>query len=123
MTAIDISNELLRFSKKRDKSGKMKYACMDCEELAFKEEAFEKIICFGILHHLPNPEKGIEEMHRILRGGGILVSEPNSLSPARRFSEIMWKEESMGLSFYPWDLLTYEYEPEPPIWRRGGCYQ
>ena len=136
VTAIDISHDLLAFSKKRDKSGGLKYACMDSENLAFKDEAFDKIICFEILHHLPNPEKGIKEMHRVLRRGGgrILVSEPNSLSPARRLSEILWKEESLERSFYPWNLrkpfdekfnvikFTYEYEPEPPIWRRGGYY-
>ena len=135
VTAIDISYDLLAFSKKRDKSRRLKYACMDCEELAFKDESFDKIICFEILHHLPNPEKGIEEMYRILKGGGrILISEPNALSPARRLSEIMWKEESLEKSFYPWNLrkmfeekfevikFTYEYEPEPPIWRRGGYY-
>jgi len=135
VTAIDISHELLAFSKKRDMSRRLKYACVDCEELAFKDEAFDKIICFEILHHLPNPEKGAEEMYRVLRWGGrILVSEPNALSPVRRLSEIMWKEESLEKSFYPWNLrkmfeekfevikFTYEYEPEPPIWRRGGYY-
>lgn len=135
VTAIDISQELLAFSKKRDNAGRLKHVCMDCENLAFKDETFDKIICFEILHHLPNPEKGIEEIYRILkRGGRILASEPNSLSPVRKLSEIMWREESLEKSFYPWNLrkmfeekfdvikFTYEYEPEPPIWRRGGYY-
>jgi 2-polyprenyl-3-methyl-5-hydroxy-6-metoxy-1,4-benzoquinol methylase len=135
VTAIDISHELLAFSKRRDRSRRLKYACMDCEEIAFKDETFDKIICFEILHHLPNPEKGIKEMHRVLKWGGrILVSEPNSLSPVRRLSEISWKEASLEKSFYPWVLrkmfeekfdvieFTYKYELEPPIWRRGGYY-
>ena len=32
------------------------------------------------------------------------MSEQNSLSPARRLSEILWKEESLERSFYPWNL-------------------
>ncbi|NQE05803.1 Ubiquinone/menaquinone biosynthesis C-methyltransferase UbiE [ANME-1 cluster archaeon GoMg1] len=135
VTACDISYDLLAFSKKRDKSRRLKYECADCEELAFKDEAFDKIICFEILHHLPNPEKGIKEMYRILRRGGrILVSEPNSLSPVRRLSEILLKEVSLEKSFCPWNLrkmfekrfkaikFGYEYEPEPCIYRRGGYY-
>jgi 2-polyprenyl-3-methyl-5-hydroxy-6-metoxy-1,4-benzoquinol methylase len=70
VTACDISYDLLTFSKKRDKSRRLKYACMGCEELAFKDEAFDKIICWDILHHLSYPEKGIEEMHRIIKAGG-----------------------------------------------------
>ena len=62
------------------------------------------------------------------------MSEQNSLSPARRLSEILWKEESLERSFYPWNLrklfekkfnvikFTYEYHPEPPLWCRGGYY-
>ena len=135
VTACDISYDLLTFSKKRDKSRRLKYACVDCEELAFKDEAFDKIICWDILHHLSYPEKGIEEMHRIIKAGGrILASEPNSLSPARRLSEVMWKEESLERSFYPWNLrkmfkkkfrvikFTFEHDPEPPLWCRGWYY-
>lgn len=70
VTACDISHELLVFSKRRNKSGRLGYACVDCEELTFKDEAFNKIICFEILHHLLNPEKGIKEMYHLLRGGG-----------------------------------------------------
>ena len=135
ITAIDISHDLLAFSKRRDKSKRLKYACIDCEQLAFKDEAFDKIICFEILHHLPNPEKGVEEMHRVLRcGGRILVSEPNSLSPARRLSGITWKEETIEGSFYPWRLRkmfkgkfnisisTFKYAPEPCRYCIGGYY-
>ena len=75
ITAIDISHDLLAFSKRRDKSKRLKYSCVDCEKLAFKDEAFDKIICFEILHHLPDPKKGVEEMHRVLRGGGENIGE------------------------------------------------
>jgi 2-polyprenyl-3-methyl-5-hydroxy-6-metoxy-1,4-benzoquinol methylase len=135
VTACDISYDLLAFSRRRDKSRRLNSACVDCEELAFKDNVFDKIICWEILHHLSYPEKGIEEIHRIIKEGGrILVSEPNSRSPARRLSEVMWKEESLEKSFYPGNLrkmfekkfrvikITFEYEPEPAIWNRGGYY-
>ena len=48
VTAIDISHDLLAFSKRRDKSRRLKYACMDCEELAFKDEAFEDNLFWDI---------------------------------------------------------------------------
>jgi len=100
VTAIDISYDLLAFSKKRDKSRRLKYACMDCEELAFKDESFDKIICFEILHHLPNPEKGIEEMYRILKGGGENINKRTECSqPCKKIVRACVERRVFGKEF------------------------
>lgn len=35
--------------------------------------SFDLILCTGLLEHLPNPQKFVNEMHRILRPGGKLI--------------------------------------------------
>lgn len=109
VVAVDISSDLLQFSKSRAINqgypGLLNYCCADCEQLPFKDGTFDKIFCFDILHHLPDWKKGIDELQRVLKvGGKVLAYEPNALSPVRRIAQLRWKESSLESSFYPWTL-------------------
>ena len=136
VVAIDICFDLLTFSKSRAKrygySGLLRYCCADCEQLPFRDEVFDKIFSFDILHHLPSYEKGVDELHRVLKvEGKMLIYEPNSLSPARRMSELRWRESSLEKSFYPWTLyhmlkerfgtvsISFDQRPLNPWSKRG----
>lgn len=80
VVAIDISTEMLKFTKKLAKkygvSKKVVYRHMSAEKLEFGSETFD--LCFGcnILHHV-NIDKAIKEIWRVLKPGGSAVfSEP-----------------------------------------------
>lgn len=46
-------------------------------EMPFDSESLDLITCFGVLHHIPNVSKIVEEFHRTLKPGGYaLVREP-----------------------------------------------
>jgi len=54
----------------------------DAEELPFKREVFEGLVCSGVLHHLPDIAKAIENQSRILKKGGLLfIAEPYKEKP------------------------------------------
>ncbi|MBI1883163.1 MAG: class I SAM-dependent methyltransferase [Chlamydiae bacterium] len=44
----------------------------DAHSLPFKNESFDAIVCTEMLEHLFEPWKSVEEMKRVLRGGGDL---------------------------------------------------
>jgi ubiquinone/menaquinone biosynthesis C-methylase UbiE len=45
--------------------------------LPFPDKTFDVIVCRSLLHHLPEPEKGIKEMDRVLKNGGeVIFAEP-----------------------------------------------
>lgn len=45
--------------------------------LPFKDNEFDLITCFGVLHHIPNVSKVLDEIYRCLRPGGcVLIREP-----------------------------------------------
>lgn len=45
--------------------------------MPFADQSFDFIVCFSVLHHIPNVSTVISEMHRVLRPGGyVLLREP-----------------------------------------------
>jgi ubiquinone/menaquinone biosynthesis C-methylase UbiE len=42
----------------------------DSATLPFPDDSFDLILARSVLHHLPDPESGVREMHRVLRPGG-----------------------------------------------------
>lgn len=73
VTGVDISEEALRFAKKR---GKVKKG--DIANLPFEEETFDVVVCLDVLYHKwVNVKKAISEMKRVLKKSGILfIREP-----------------------------------------------
>jgi ubiquinone/menaquinone biosynthesis C-methylase UbiE len=46
----------------------------DATALPFKEESFDCVYCFGVLHHIPVVEKAVAEIHRVLKSGGQIMT-------------------------------------------------
>jgi len=46
------------------------FLCADAENLPFPDASFEFVYSHGVLHHTPDTERGIREIHRVLRPGG-----------------------------------------------------
>jgi len=46
------------------------FVCADAENLPFPDASFDLVYCHGILHHTPDTERAIREIHRALVSGG-----------------------------------------------------
>ena len=64
--AIDVTNRTLTLLELNKKSTALK---MDAEHLKFPSNTFDLVYSFGVLHHIPNTEKVISEIHRVLKVG------------------------------------------------------
>lgn len=52
----------------------------DAQDLPFEDNSFDFVTCQTVLIHVPDPQKAIEEMKRVLRPGGTLLCvEPNNI--------------------------------------------
>ena len=50
----------------------------DATQLAFSSGAFDKIVCSETIEHIPDAEKAVSEMYRVLKpGGALVISTPN----------------------------------------------
>lgn len=52
---------------------KVKFLVADVEALPFKDETFDRVVSTCVFHHLNNPVKGLEEIRRVVRVGGLVT--------------------------------------------------
>ena len=71
-TGVDLTEAAVDLARKRfelfDVEGKFQTA--DAENLDFADKSFDLVYSHGVLHHTPDTQKAIDEIHRVLRPGG-----------------------------------------------------
>jgi len=71
-TGIDLTPAAVELARKRfDLSGlKGEFRVADAERLDFPDDTFDLVYSHGVLHHTPDTEGAIREVHRVLKPGG-----------------------------------------------------
>lgn len=67
---LDLSPEMIRRAGRRSN----RVMVGDVFQLPFGDESFDTVLLRGLLHHLPDLDRGIAELRRVLRPGGVLVA-------------------------------------------------
>ena len=50
----------------------------DVQNLPFENEQFENVTFFEVIEHVDNPKRALQEIHRVLKSGGVVeISTPN----------------------------------------------
>jgi len=72
VTAIDITPKAVELAKKRFElySLRAEILVADAENLSFPDNSFDYILAWGCLMHMPNTQKAISEIYRVLKPGG-----------------------------------------------------
>jgi ubiquinone/menaquinone biosynthesis C-methylase UbiE/uncharacterized protein YbaR (Trm112 family) len=92
--ATDISMGMIKVAlKKADELGinNVTYFLADAEELPIKPNIFSTIICFGVMHHVNNPETIISSAANLLRSGGVFYALENNNSSLRAVFDFLMK--------------------------------
>jgi ubiquinone/menaquinone biosynthesis C-methylase UbiE len=76
LVALDISSAMLSYASRRGEQ----LILGNSQQLPLKDSSFDAIFCRSLLHHLPEPEIAIKEMHRVLRPGGRVVAVDTNTS-------------------------------------------
>ncbi len=73
VTGVDLTPRSIQISRKHfDLYGAQgDFAISDAESLSFADESFEVVYSNGVLHHTPDTEGAVREIHRVLRPGGL----------------------------------------------------
>jgi SAM-dependent methyltransferase len=71
-TGIDLTEAAVDLARKRFAASGLKgeFRVADGEKLDFPDETFDVVYSHGVLHHTPDIESAISEIHRVLKTGG-----------------------------------------------------
>ena len=76
---IDLDPRMIEVAN-REKSGLgVSFSVGDIEKLKFKNNQFDAVMDFGVIHHVPNWKKGLRELKRVLKTDGELILEDLSI--------------------------------------------
>lgn len=120
ITGIDISAKMLDLAREKiaklGLGGTIELMQGDSEDIPFPEGSFDIVmVAFGV-RNFANPLKGLTEMHRVLRGGGMIMvlefSRPSSF-PFRNLYNLYFRNvlPFVGRLFSK-DRSAYDYLPE-----------
>ena len=86
--AIDISSGMLEFAKKEaEKSsiGNINYIQTSIFDERFKDEKYDAILAFNVLHYIDDMPKLIERINTLLKPNGVFISSTACLKEKRSF--------------------------------------
>ena len=72
--ATDASEEMIRQAKQGAQSAKLHFSVQDMFCLPYAKESFDVVIVSNALHIVPQPEKALAEIRRVLKDDGVLIA-------------------------------------------------
>ena len=72
--ATDASAEMIAEAKRDNRSAKLYFSVQDMFCLPYAKESFDVVIVSNALHIVPQPEKALAEIHRVLKEDGVLIA-------------------------------------------------
>ena len=72
--ATDASAEMIAEAKRDNRSAKLHFSVQDMFRLPYAEESFDVVIVSNALHIVPQPEKALQEIKRVLKDDGVLIA-------------------------------------------------
>lgn len=96
---VDKARQRLRFIKGAEN---VRLNVGDIENLEFKDNFFDFVLCIGVLEYLTDDNKALNEIFRVLKPGGYaILSVPNMASPFVLLEKVIIFIGSMLLKFFP----------------------
>ena len=68
---IDIDEQAIDFARNNFKQDNLEFNKSDSQQIKFSENTFEVVICAHVYEHVPNAQKLMAEIYRVLKTGGI----------------------------------------------------
>ena len=72
--ATDASPEMIAEAKRDNRSAKLHFSVQDMFRLPYADKSFNVVIVSNALHIVPQPEKALQEIKRVLKDDGVLIA-------------------------------------------------
>ena len=74
MEATDFSEDMIRQAKAKKNSSRLHFSVQDATALPYTPKTFDAVIISNALHIMPDPEKALSEIRRVLKQDGMLIA-------------------------------------------------
>lgn len=74
LEATDFSEDMIKQARAKAHSSRLHFSVQDATALPYATETFDAVIISNALHIMPNPEKALSEIRRVLKRDGILIA-------------------------------------------------
>ncbi len=119
MVATDYSDGMIREANKGERPSNLTFEVADATELPYMDDSFDVVLIANALHVMPEPEKALSEINRVLRLDGILIA-PNFVEHRGGFISRVWSAilKVAGIRFeHQWTGQEYLDWLETHGWR------
>ena len=89
MIATDYSDGMIAEAKKGECPDNLTFEVADATDLPYEDGSFDVVLISNALHVMPEPEKALAEIDRVLRPGGILIA-PNFVNHKGGLGSRIW---------------------------------
>lgn len=89
MIATDYSEGMIREARKGKCPENLKFEIADATQLPYADKSFDVVLIANALHVMPEPEKALGEINRVLRKDGLLIA-PNFVSHKSGVMSRLW---------------------------------
>ena len=72
--ATDASAEMIAEAKRDNRSAKLHFSVQDMFRLPYADKSFDVVIASNALHIVPQPEKALAEIRRVMKDDGVLIA-------------------------------------------------
>jgi len=119
MVATDYSDGMIAEAKKGACPGNLTFEVADAMALPYADDSFDAVLIANALHIVPDPEKVLREIDRVLRPGGVLIA-PNFVEHKGTLGSRIWSGILVlaGVRFeHQWSAKEYLEFLEAHGWR------
>lgn len=84
--ATDFSPKMIETAKKKQAPGNVRFSVEDATTLSYPDAAFDAVVISNALHIMPEPEKVLSSISRVLKPNGLLIAPTYSHGHLRESS-------------------------------------
>lgn len=119
---IDPSREQVEYARKRVPEERGAFRVGDSMALPYENARFDVAAMGLVIFFMPDPQKGVDEMVRVTRAGGMVASYAwDILEGGFPANDIFAEMQAMGLTPpYPPSVAAAGIEASREIWRKAG---